>query len=177
MLMLDLCAGLGGASQVMRARGWDVVTLDYDPAFGCDITADLRTWSWQGPRPRLVWGSPPCDEFAREFMPWSKTGATPSLDLVMAVRRVVEETQPDFWVLENVKGAARWLRPILGEPRQIVGPFYLWGNFPPLGVDMRRFRKKESYSSSQPAERAKVPYELSLAVAVACEQQRGLWAA
>ena len=37
MRMLDICAGLGGASQVMRARGWDVVTLDYDPAFECDI--------------------------------------------------------------------------------------------------------------------------------------------
>lgn len=32
-LMLDLCAGLGGASAAMRERGWRVITLDADPAY------------------------------------------------------------------------------------------------------------------------------------------------
>lgn len=171
--MLDLCAGLGGASQAMRARGWEVVTLDSEARFECDITADVCTRSWQGRRPDLVWASPPCTEFARESMPWSRTGTAPDLSIARGCLRVIAEATPPMWVLENVRGAVRWVAPILGPPRQIVGPFFLWGRFPPLGVRLR-MRAKESYPSSRPDLRAKVPEALSLAVAVAVESQRTL---
>lgn len=170
-LMLDLCAGLGGASAAMRARGWGVVTLDNNPAFDCDVTADITTWRWVGPRPDLVWASPPCTEFSRESMPWCRTGQAPNMALTMACLRVIAETRPRFWVLENTRGAAPWFAPVLGPPRQIVGPFYLWGLFPPLGVGRIRMRPKESYPSSRPDLRAVVPEALSLAVAVAVESQ------
>ena len=177
MLMLDLCAGLGGASQAMRARGWDVVTLDNDPAFGCAITADLRTWSYNGPRPDLLWISPPCVEFARESMPWSRTGRSPDMSIVQAARRLVDEIQPRYWVVENVRGAVRHFAPLFGSPRLIVGPFFLWGHFPALDGLRVKMRAKESYSSTQRAERAKVPHALSEALAVAIEQQHTLWEA
>jgi hypothetical protein len=167
LLCLDLCAGLGGASQAMRRRGWDVVTMDNDPRFGCDITADLTAWSWHGRRPDLVWASPPCTEFARESMPWCRTGAVPDLTLIQAVRRVVTACDPRYWVLENVRGAVHYL----GPPREIHGPFYLWGHFPPLGRPRLAMRKKESYSSRQRAERAMVPAALSTALALAIESQ------
>jgi hypothetical protein len=105
-------------------------------------------------------------------MPWSRTGREPDLSLVEATIRIVEETKPRFWILENVRGAVRWLDPILGKPRVILGPYFLWGFFPPLpSVYFRERIKKESLPSSAAAERAKIPYELSLAVAVACESQ------
>jgi hypothetical protein len=94
------------------------------------------------------------------------------LSLIEATIKVVMETKPRFWILENVRGATRWLDPILGKPRAIIGPYFLWGFFPPLpGVNLRERIKKESLPSSATAERAKIPYELSLAVAVACESQ------
>lgn len=167
MLMLDLCCGLKGASQAMRDRGWQVVTLDIDPIFEPDIVADLRAWSWYGARPDLIWISPPCTEFARESMPWCRTGQQPDLAIINAARRTVAETPCHMWVIENVRGA----QPYLGPAQIICGPFYLWTNLPPLGMPLRRFRKKESYSSSAKAERARVPYELSLAVALATESQ------
>lgn len=171
MLMLDLCAGLGGASQAFRDRGWQVITLDNNPAFGCDITADLREWSWQGAQPDLIWLSDPCTEFARESMPWSRNGIAPDLSIVLAGLRIIRESTPRFWARENVRGSVRWVRPFLGAPREIHGPFFLWGNFPPLGRPRLSMRKKESYSSTQVAERAKVPYALSLAMALAIESQ------
>lgn len=171
MLMLDLCAGLGGASQAMRARGWDVITVDNDPQFGCDVTADLRAWDYTGPRPDLIWLSDPCTEFARESMPWSKTGNVPDLSIVQAGLQIIRQQQPRYWLRENVRGSVPYVRSFLGSPRQIIGPFYLWGYFPHLSVDMGRFRKKESYSSSRPDLRAMVPEALSLAVAVAIESQ------
>lgn len=171
MLMLDLCCGLKGASQPFAARGWDVVTLDIDARFAPDIVADLRTWHWSGPTPDLIWLSDPCTEFSRESMPWCKTGNTPDLSIAQAGLRIIRDAQPRYWVRENVRGSTRWVLPFLGEPREIHGPFFLWGNFPPLGRPLLRMRNKESYSSTHQAERAKVPAALSEALAVALESQ------
>lgn len=171
MRMIDAFAGLGGASQAMRARGWDVLTVDNNPAFECDVTADILDWHYTGPLPvDLGWFSVPCPEFARLSMPWTRrnlpTGFKPSMDLYNAARRLIAEIQPRYWVIENVRGAV----PYFGRPAAIVGPFYLWGHFPPLGKPMLNMRQKESYSSKQQAERAMIPYALSEAVALACER-------
>jgi hypothetical protein len=168
MRMLDLFAGLGGASAAMVDRGWEVVTVDNEPRFGCTHTADLTHWSYSGPSVDLVWASPPCTEFSRESMPWKRTGKAPSLALVEAARRIVREVQPQWWVLENVRGATKYLTPLMGEPRS-YGPFFLWGVFPTFRARVRFF--KERLSSTRRAERAKVPLALSRALAKACEAQ------
>lgn len=173
MLMLDLCCGLKGASAAMRDRGWQVITLDIAPEFEPDIVADIRDWSWQGPRPDLVWASPPCEEFSRESMPWSRTGKTPDLSLVKACKRIINECAPTWWVIENTRGASSWLLPLLGPPAQIIFPYYLWGHFPIL-PRVRGTRKKESLPSTKAAERARIPYSLSMALAMAIELQTRL---
>lgn len=171
MLMLDLGSGLKGASRAMGARGWQVVTVDINPAFEPDILADLREWSYSGPRPDLVWCSPPCNEFSREFMPWSKTGNLPDMSIVLACKRIIDECQPRFWVIENVKGAIQLFEPVLGSYRVNYGPFYLWGFFPTPGDFKLIYRKKESRSSTAKAERAMIPCQLSQALAIAIETQ------
>ncbi len=168
MRMLDLFAGLGGASSAFSSRGWDVVTVDNDPRFNCTHTADLSAWSYAGPPVDLVWASPVCTEFSRESMPWCRTGKVPSLDLVNAARRIIDEVQPAWWVIENVRGATKYLNPILGEPRS-YGPFFLWGRFPAFRCRVKFF--KERLSSTQRAKRACVPRKLSESLAKACEQQ------
>jgi hypothetical protein len=170
-LMLDLCSGLGGASQAMRDRGWIVVRVDNDPEFSPDILADVREWSWSGERPDLVWASPPCVEFSRESMPWSRTGQRPDMSLILACKRIIDEINPRYWILENVRGAVHWFRPQFGLPAEIVGSFYLWGHFPPLGKINISWRKKGSFSGAQSSDRARIPYLLSLAVAKAIEAQ------
>lgn len=171
MLMLDLGSGLCGASQAMKQRGWQITTVDINPDFKPDVVADLREWSYTGPRPDLVWCSPPCDEFAREFMPWTKTGNIPDLSIVLACKRIIDECQPKFWVIENVMGSISWFKPIFGNYRVHYGPFYLWGFFPLPGDFKLRMKKKESYGSNQKAERAKIPHKLSSMVAQAIEKQ------
>lgn len=171
MLMLDLGCGLKGASAAMKARGWQVITVDINPAFEPDIVADLREWSYTGPRPDLVWCSPPCDEFSRESMPWSKTGNLPDMSIVLACKRIIDECQPRYWVIENVRGAGHYFEPIFGRVRAIYGPFYLWGFFPTPGDFRLIYRKKESYSSKEKAARAMIPAQLSNALTEAIESQ------
>ncbi len=77
LTMLDLFAGLGGASAAMRERVWEVTTLDVEAGFEPDIVADIRVFHWEGGPMDLIWASPPCEEFSREFMPWCCTGKAP----------------------------------------------------------------------------------------------------
>lgn len=161
----------------MRMRGWNVVTIDIEPRFNPDIIADARTWSYEGARPDLIWASPPCVEFSRESMPWCRTGNEPDMSIVLGCKRIIEEANPRYWVIENVRGALHYFRPHFGEPAARVGPFFLWGNFPQLGTIKRDFKKKESYGSKQRAERAKIPAGLSLALAQAIEWQGSLFEA
>lgn len=169
-LMLDLCCGLKGASEAMRQRGWHVITMDIDPKFEPDVVADVRDWHYQGERPDLVWASPPCNEFSREFLPWKRTGVAPDLSIYLAAKRIVDEVRPTYWIIENVRGAV----PYFGPYTAVYFPFYLWGVFPPLGQVRLHYRGKDSWPSYAKAERAKVPYALSLAVARAIEGQAKL---
>lgn len=102
-------------------------------------------------------------------MPWLRGKfPPPSLDLATAARRIIGEVNPVWWCVENVCGAVKWLTPLLGcEPRK-YGQAFLWGTFPDLGrISVRPH--KERLSSRRRAERSKIPYEISLAMARACE--------
>jgi hypothetical protein len=169
-LMLDICSGLGGASAAMKERGWRVVTLDYNPSFNPDICEDIQHFIWNGRQPDLVWCSPPCTEFAREFMPWSKTGVIPDLSIVTACYKFIKAVHPIYWVIENVKGAIKYFKPVLGKPSYVCNPYYLWGHFPDIShVRVRSY--KEHLSSTADAERARIPYAISEALAIAIEMQ------
>jgi hypothetical protein len=172
--MLDLFSGTGGASAAFRQAGWDVVTVDNDPQHHPDVLADLRRWAWAGERPELVWASPPCTEFSRTSMPWcrAKGPPEPSMELVEAALRIVQETQPHYWVLENVRGAVPYLAPLLGAPRVVAGPFHLWGYFPPFRLELPAF--KERLGSRDVVKRAAVPSRLSAALLAAVTGQAEL---
>lgn len=160
-LALDLFAGTGSATAPFRDAGWDVVRVELDAAHEAEYHQDVRTFSWAGRRPALVWASPPCEEFARGSMPWTRKrlppGWAPSLELVRAALRVVEECRPDYFVIENSKGATRWLRPLLGEPL-CLGPVRLFGRFPRFRLRLPGW--KRHLSGRQVRERATMPYAI-----------------
>ena len=171
--MLDLFSGLGGASAAMVDRGWDVITVDIEPSFRCTHTADLLTWTYDGPSVDLVWASPPCTEFSRDYLPWLRGKyPPPSLDLASSALRIIRDVCPIWWVVENVRGSVRHLTPLFGREPTQVGQCFLWGDFEPLG-NVKVSARKERLPSRRRAERSKVPPEISLAVAVACE--RSVW--
>lgn len=144
----------------MRDHGWTVITVDIDPRFGCTLTLDIRQWSYQGNQVDFIWASPPCNEFSREFLPWKRTGRPPDLTIYEAVKRIIGETHPRYWIIENVRGAV----PYFGQYQTVYYPYYLWGHFPPLHKIPIPRRHKDSYSSSARALRSLIPYALSLEV-------------
>jgi site-specific DNA-cytosine methylase len=177
LVMLDLFAGLGGASAAMRRRGWTVISVEADPDFGPTIVADLMNWkpARDFPQIDLLWASPPCTEFSRESMPWCRTGREPSVDLVHASLRLVELLKPRYWVLENVKGSIKYINPILGKWSAHIGALFLWGEHPEM-VYPKLTGHKQQYDGSKrgTARRSQVPYEISRAFAVAVEQAQGV---
>ena len=136
-IILDLCGGTGSWSKPYKEAGYDVrvITLpDYD----------VRDY---GP-PENVYGilaAPPCDHFAVSGARWFKekdaSGATDvALDIVDACLRIILQSCPIFWALENPVGRLRKFRKtILGEPKLIFNPCdygdpwtkktLLWGRF------------------------------------------------
>lgn len=126
-VMFDLFCGLKGSSQAFTAAGWNVTTVDIEPMFKPTRLVSVVDFNPGPVRPEFVWASPPCTEFAlRRF---DKT-IVPSLDLVRHAKRVIDQLEPKYWAVENVRNAVPYISEVLGPPKMVVGPFFLWGNFP-----------------------------------------------
>jgi C-5 cytosine-specific DNA methylase len=166
---LDLFAGTGGASRAFADRGWRVVRLDLERAHSPDIIGDVERPPLAG-SVDFLWASPPCTEFSDARPLPAGQRRFPSLELVFATLRLVRDLGPKYWVLENVRGAI----PFLGVPLQKVGPWCLWGYFPPLRVSWTAQTYRKWAAGSSAVARAAVPYEVSLAMCDAVERHWGL---
>ena len=168
MLVLDLCCGTCNWSRPWLARGYQVIGFDiYRHALvppGVELRLeDIRQVDGRefAGRTRIVLASPPCDEYARWTMPWTraKNPPEPSLDLWQACERIAREAEAPL-LLENVRIAQNWH----GAARWHCGPFYLWGDAVPALMPRFQpefFKKKESYGSKQKDLRAAIPAALA----------------
>lgn len=156
--LLDLCCGLGGWSIGFADAGWDCTGIDladFSRAYpGTFIRADILHWAPSSLFDFCV-ASTPCDEFARESMPWCRTGRPPSLTLWHRAWEIGRLFAPGC-IQENVRGAQRWV----GRSTMNCGPYHFWGDVPAL-VPTYQGKAKSAFSSSQAAERAVIPYEVS----------------
>mgnify|MGYP003627900018 FL=1 len=187
--MIDLFSGLGGASEGFLVDGWSVNRYENNPLLGnvpfttlCDLRHPLPSVPGDA---FFIWASPPCDEFSNAFSapaPLAKREGRdfePSLELVKRAMAIIEELNPTYWCIENVVGAIKHFEPLLGEPRQIIGPFVLWGNFPLIDVDRFNTHTKAGVDvwSTDPLrknKKGKIPIELSSAVRRVLDSQKTL---
>tara|TARA_R100000353_G_C6509546_1_gene196267 strand:- start:2183 stop:2806 length:624 start_codon:yes stop_codon:yes gene_type:complete len=196
--MVDLCAGLGGASEAMvRSNKWSVLRIDNNPLLAdvpFMVMADVK--QMQGKvkshagieKIDLVWASPPCVDFSGGYSSPKSIAAreiglenyNPDLSLVKAIKNIIDTVQPKYWVVENVVGSIRYLSEILGEPRQIIGPYVLWGNFPFIDLDPgsiipKKYKDTNGLDPLRANKRAKVDLLLSIRLAQAIETQKTLF--
>ena len=174
MIVLDLFSGLGGFSKAFKDRGHEIETLDIDPQFNPTFCMNIKDF-----RPKkeytVVLASPPCIEFAKVAMPWYRKklpeGFRPDLSLVVQAKCVIDELGPRYWVLENVRGSVPYISKIIGTPKTHIGSRYLWGEFPILNPTPTYGKEKIFPMENRPAIRALIPYNLSLALCKAIEQE------
>jgi hypothetical protein len=167
-LHVDLCTGLGGWKEPFEdADGWTTIGVDIRDDLNADVVADVRNLPLEC-SPDLLTMSPPCTDFARWMLPCLDE-PNPSTELVEACLQAVEHLDPTWWVLENSRGLSMYWR----EADHNIGPYFLWGNLPPIDVTLPHGGKM-SVSGENPEERAKVPYELADAVRGVVEEQRKL---
>lgn len=173
---LDGCAGKGGWTLGLQAAGWKVLGIDIVAHPGYpgnaflqadirDVTAEmLRSMGYQF---GLAVFSPPCEEFARWSMPWTRAKNPPSPD--MSIWRACETLGQSLgvpYVIENVRGAQQFA----GKAFMVRGARYLWGDLPALLPTFTE-RKKESYGSSERMRRAMVPTTLAQWIGETCAIQ------
>ena len=180
-LMIELFAGSARMAQTFREAGFETFTVDIeelsrDPERQIDLIADVLSLKADDlpPNPYVVWASPPCREFSRAYNAPQAVAErqgrsyTPmgGLSLIQRAILMIEQLQPKYWVIENVAGARKWLKPILGEPRQVIGPYCLWGNFPHICIDpSTQFQPKNlkagGHDRHSVQKRSVIPIEIS----------------
>ena len=194
---LDLFAGLGGASEafVQDLDNWSVLRIDNNlllqdvPYMVIDDILVRQHNLVPNPDHKIdvIWASPPCTEFSGGFnSPKSKAARSPGgldayepdMSYLEATMRIIEIVRPKYWIIENVVGSIRYFAEYLGEPRQIVGPYVLWGNFPMLTVDKSKLDNKQDRDSTphplRSNRRAKVSFEVSRALKDAIDNQKSI---
>jgi len=177
--MLDLGAGLGGASEAFLRAGWEVVRIDINDALEdvpemqiMDILELQEPFLLNGGAGfDFIWGSPDCTDYSlaynakgprairegREFQPDNR--------LVEKMKEIIDYYDPQYWVIENVRGASRIFSKILNAPpRQIVGPYFFWGLFPFIDADDYVRGREKMNGAPGPMRynlRSKIPLQLS----------------
>ena len=194
--MVDLFSGLGGASEAMvQDQNWNVLRIENNPLLSSvpfTVVKDVKTVrdnvqsNWIVPRIDLIWASPPCREFSNGYnSPKSIASRTenglsgyyPDLSLLEAAIDIIETVKPKYWCIENVVGSIRYFAEYLGEPRQIIGPYVLWGNFPYIQPGQIATKASKDVHSSDPLranKKAKVDFAISQSMKDAIDSQTSI---
>lgn len=180
---------VGFHRQGFECIGVDLVDVGYPYEF---VQRDIRDFHYNGAKPDVIVASPPCRDFSILTKGLAKMGKLKDpvnpergMKLVREAKRVIEEVQPRYWLIENVSGARKDFYPLLGSPTSVIKPYYLWGKFP-------RFFRESSYMAPKihkmglesgsmldapgrfsplaPWLRAKIPYPLALGLAEVCKK-------
>lgn len=193
-VFIDLCSGLGGASEAfVNDAEWVVFRFENNPKLqdvACTFNNDILEWmDWLpifveaelGTADQVVvWASPTCRQFSDAFAaPKSiarRAGEDyePNMDLFKACLDIIEFIEPDFWIIENVRGAIEFFEPEIGPYRQHIFSFFLWGNFPHIDIDPYQVHSKATDDVNNRRWdrmniKAKIPYVVSNKLKVAID--------
>jgi len=199
--VLDLYSGLGGFSEAfVRSQKYEVMRIENNPLLSevphteimcvLEFRDNLREMINRGyiPDPvEIVLISPPCLPFSLGFNApqaiLSREGGfedyKPDMTHLMAGLEIVEMLKPRYFIVENVRGAIRHFKPILGEHFASIGQSnFLWGNCPPLPpFEIEPGHRKTATGSSELRHnvRSLIPLVVSSAIKEAIESQRSIF--
>lgn len=97
MIILSLFGGVGLLDRAFRESGFCVVSAG-DLITGQDVR-DFRAQAFRGTRHGIIAGTP-----CQDYSALKREKGTYSDEMIEEFTRIIEESQPDWWLLENVKG-------------------------------------------------------------------------
>ena len=100
---LDLFSGTGSVANVLRERGYEVVTLDLLPKYNADWQMDVMEWQyWRIPARTfdVITASPPCTEFSQAKTVGERK-LTQAMYIVEKTLEIIQYFRPRFWWLET----------------------------------------------------------------------------
>ena len=136
-VILDLCGGTGAWSAPYKKNGYTVHNITL-PKY--DITKEIVISYCKSLNPYGTLFAAPCTMWSNVANAhWKKRTSDEifhHVRILIAGLRIIHETNPVFWCIENPKGK---MRQLLGEPKFKFHPFefgdnytkltYLWGKF------------------------------------------------
>ena len=202
-VFLDLFAGFGCASEAfMDDPNWEVQRVDNNELLNqvenmtiANIYAlrdELKHHYDQGWRPSnettIVWASIPCNEVSLGFSSQRSRSDRGEIEnfypeetmaLLEATLEIIEILDPQYWIIENVRGSLKYFQEPLGEPKQIIANKYvLYGKYPHIHVrgEIKSKFEKDTWSTDplRANKRAVIPMAISQGLKDAIESQTTL---
>ena len=190
MKVLDLFSGFGGFSEAFLLAGCEVTRVENNPLLAeveCTTLQCVKEWFEEvkntGLHFDVILASPPCTEFSLAYnSPRSNANRAgeeyqPDLSLVELTKDIIEWFEPQYYVIENVVGSARYFANLGLIPNQIIRPYLLYGRFPKFSCPPFPSKADKDTHGNDPLRsnhRAKVPFELSWALYKAIRSQQTL---
>jgi hypothetical protein len=161
--LLDVFCGVGGWSKTFSRRGWNCVGVDLENFAGVYPGAFVQADALALPPESInafdaVLLSPPCEEFARAWLPWLRGDKKPAPEAIRLLQWSVSLCDRPRRLVECSNFASRH---VFGAVRE--GSYSLWGDVPLLIRQTPRNKQKKS--GMRPELRAEIPEELALSVA------------
>lgn len=193
-VFVDLFSGLGGAARAFdESDEWCTLKFDIkeellehnrglillDISRVDEVVRIIQAYLDNlAPTKLVIWASPPCEQFS--FANAARNPDDFDMTLFDAAMEIIKTLEPDYWILENVRGARQVFSEELGQqPTQEIGSVILWGHFPLIPIEARDAyeHKKMSAKGSRvlrPNYRALIPYAISKGLRDALDKQTAL---
>ena len=101
---LDLFSGTGSVAEALRARGYEVVTVDNDKSRKADVQESILSWDYsQYPAGYfdIVAASPPCTEYSQAMTAKRPRRLRQADALVAKALEIIQRLEPRLWWIEN----------------------------------------------------------------------------
>lgn len=163
--LLDVFCGRGGWSRGFVARGWHCIGVDiadfsrHYPGTFYQLDALTLTESDHFGQFDAAVVSPPCEEFARAWLPWLRGDKQPAESAVQLLRWAIEVSQRGP---RRIVECSRFAANHVTQAPVRVGSWCLWGDVPMLLPELAR--RKTAQSGKVASRRALIPFGLSVAV-------------
>lgn len=135
MIIYDFFAGTGSATKAFEDHGHTVIKVELDGQFEANerdiLNLNAKDLIQKYGKPDFIWASPPCQKFsvASLWKYWAKGDPDPipkhesvyeAINLIKHTIALIQELNPQAWIIENPRGMLRKQRFMMELPRQTV---------------------------------------------------------